>query len=156
MIYYPPHNIAKRNSTQPHVFLGGSIEMGNAEDWQTGMGEFFTNEKWGVFNPRRLDWDSSWEQKFTDPNFSQQVNWELNALDMADLILLYFVPNTKSPISLLELGLYADSKKIYVVCPNGFWRKGNVDIVCNRKNIPLFETLEDFKVFFETSKYAKS
>jgi hypothetical protein len=60
------------------------------------------------------------------------------------MIVMYFSPETKSPISLLELGLYASSGKIHVICPDGFWRRGNVEIVCNKYNIPLYETLNDF------------
>ncbi len=66
---------------------------------------------------------------------------ELDALDAADIIFMYFSPNTKSPISLLELGLYANTKKMLVCCPDGFWRKGNVEVVCERFDIPLFNNL---------------
>jgi hypothetical protein len=130
------------------VFLAGSIEMGKAEDWQSKAADYFEHQGYGVFNPRRKDWDSSWTQEYENPQFYQQVNWELDALERADHILLYLVPETMSPISLLELGLHATNKNLYVVCPNGFWRKGNVDIVCNRFNIPLFESLNDFILYF--------
>ena len=145
MIVKPPHNISKRDITIPSVFLAGSIEMGKAENWQDDLSEFFTMKGWNVFNPRREDWDSSWEQKFENPQFYQQVNWELDALDKAEMIVMYLDPNTKSPISLLELGLYANSKKITVICPEDFWRSGNVEIVCNKFNIQLFSTIADFK-----------
>ena len=56
---------------------------------------------------------------------------------------MYFAPDTKSPISLLELGLFADRKDMIVVCPDGFWRKGNVEFVCKEYGIPLLNTLED-------------
>ena len=81
--------------------------------------------------------------------FYKQVEWELNDLDKSDLIIMYFDPNTKSPISLLELGLYATSKKLHVICPEGFWRKGNVDIICKKYDIPLYETINEFinKIF---------
>lgn len=145
MIYTPPQNITERNRKKQSVFLAGSIEMGKAIDWQTDMSKFFTDRYYTVFNPRRSDWDSSWKQEFQNPQFYQQVNWELDALEKADIILLYLVPETMSPISLLELGLHANDKKLHVVCPEGFWRKGNVDIVCNRFNIPIYNSLEDFK-----------
>jgi hypothetical protein len=119
--------------------------MGVAEDWQSTMGKWFLSMGWNVFNPRRTDWDSSWIQSYENPQFNQQVSWELNALDKSDVILMYLDPNTKSPISLLELGLHATSKKLYVVCPDGFWRKGNVEMVCSVYDIPLFNTLEEFK-----------
>jgi len=137
--YQPPQNISLRNKERKSVFLAGSIEMGNAEEWQAKIGNIFHKHGWDVINPRRNDWDSSWEQKFENPQFFQQVIWEINGLEHVDLIIMYFDPNTKSPISLLELGLFARSNKLRVICPNGFWRKGNVDIICFYYNIPLYE-----------------
>lgn len=67
--------------------------------------------------------------------FVEQVEWELNALDKADYIFMYFDPNTKSPISLLELGLYASSKKLLVYCPQEFWKSGNIYMVMRKYNI---------------------
>jgi len=32
--------------------------------------------------------------------------------------------------------------KLMVICPEEFWRKGNVDIVCERYNIKTFETFD--------------
>jgi hypothetical protein len=149
MIYTPPQNVAERDRTKLSIFLAGSIEMGKAEDWQTEMGQYFLENGYNVFNPRRSDWDSSWEQEFTNPQFSQQVNWELDGLETCNMILLYLIPGTMSPISLLELGLHANKKTIWVICPDGFWRKGNVDIVCNRYNIPLFNNMDQFKKYFD-------
>lgn len=145
MIYQPPQNIALRCRSKKSVFLAGSIEMGIADDWQNIIGKWFITKGWNVFNPRRTDWDSTWIQSYENPQFNQQVNWELNALDKSDIILMYLDPMTKSPISLLELGLHANSKKLYVVCPDGFYRKGNVEMVCSVYDIPLFNNLEDFK-----------
>ncbi len=125
------------------IFLGGSIEMGVAEPWQDRLVERFNDSKIRFVNPRRDNWDSSWVQSISDPNFSGQVNWELSGLDRCDLIVFYFDPNTKSPTTLMELGLYATSEKVIVCCPDGFWRKGNVEIVCNRYNIPLTATFEE-------------
>jgi hypothetical protein len=145
MIYLPPQNIALRCRSKKSVFLAGSIEMGVAEDWQSTIGKWFLSMGWNIFNPRRTDWDSSWIQSYENPQFNQQVSWELNALEKSDVILMYLDPNTKSPISLLELGLHATSKKLYVVCPDGFYRRGNVEMVCSTYDIPLFNTLEEFK-----------
>jgi len=142
--YKAPQNFAKRNRERKSVFLAGSIEMGKAENWQEEATNTFNLSGWDVLNPRRDDWDSSWAQDFENPQFYQQVNWELNALEHADLIIMYFDPNTKSPISLLELGLFARSNKLKVICPEGFWRKGNVDIVCNYYNIPLYDSWTTF------------
>lgn len=142
MLYQPPKNIAFRNRKNKSVFLAGSIEMGVAENWQDKVATHFHVLGLDVLNPRRDDWDSSWKQEYENPQFFQQVTWELNALEQCDLIIMYFDPSTKSPISLLELGLFARSGKLHVVCPEGFWRKGNVEVVCNYYNIPFYDKLE--------------
>jgi hypothetical protein len=121
--------------TNTKIFLGGSTEMGKAIDWQKDLIERLRDEPITFLNPRRSDWDSSWTQEITNPQFREQVEWELNGLEVADIIVMVFDPNTKSPISLLELGLHASSEKMVVICPEGFWRKGNVDIVCEKYNI---------------------
>lgn len=69
--------------------------------------------------------------------------WQEIAKTRLDWILMYFDPATKSPISLLELGLFANSGKLVVVCPDAFWRKGNVDIVCDTYQIMQQDTLMD-------------
>jgi len=125
------------------IFLGGSIEMGKAIDWQRDLIERLKDEFIIFLNPRRSDWDSSWTQEITNPQFKEQVDWELNGLETADIIVMVFDPNTMSPISLLELGLYASSKKMVVICPEGFWRKGNVDIVCEKYNIKQVKNIDE-------------
>lgn len=127
----------------PGVFLAGSIEMGKAEDWQKKVTSLMSNEAVAIFNPRRDDWDSSWEQKIENEKFAEQVNWELNAMERASVIVMYLSPETQSPISLLELGLHAASGKLLVCCPEGFWRKGNVDVVCAKYGVPTFNTIEE-------------
>ena len=81
----------------------------------------------------------------SNPEFRYQVTWEMNMLECSDIIFLYFSPETKSPISLLELGLHADSGRMIVCCPDGFWRKGNVEIVCARHGIPLYDDINHAK-----------
>lgn len=145
MIHTPPYNIAMRDRNKKSVFLAGSIEMGVAEDWQNKLGNYLVDKNYTVFNPRRTDWDSTWIQSFSNPQFSNQVNWELHALKVAGIIVMYLDPVTKSPISLLELGLHAGSKKLYVVCPDGFYRKGNVESVCYMYDVPLYNSIDELK-----------
>lgn len=118
------------------VFLAGSIDMGQAEPWQATIEHLLRDAGLIILNPRRDDWDASWEQHITNSKFREQVEWELNAQDRANLIAFYFSPTSYAPITLLELGLFARSGKLVVCCPDGFWRKGNVDIVCARYDIP--------------------
>lgn len=135
------------NFTEEHligdIFLGGSIEMGIAENWQEKLINEFRDTDLRFLNPRRDDWDSSWKQEISNPQFNEQVNWELDALEFADLIVFYFDPNTKSPITLMELGLFAKSGKVIVCCPDGFWRKGNVEIVCTKYGITFVNEFND-------------
>lgn len=125
------------------VFLAGTIEMGKAEDWQKQIEIVLSDMDIDIFNPRRDDWDASWEQSINNPQFLEQVTWELDHLDESTVIFLYFVPGMMSPISLLEFGLHSQSRKLIVVCPDGFWRQGNVEIVCARYNIPFFKNIGD-------------
>ncbi len=124
------------------IFLAGSIEMGAAPNWQAEVEDALRDLDVVVMNPRREGWDASWVQSITDAQFRQQVEWELEGLDRASLIAMYFAPSTKAPITLLELGLSARSGKLVVGCPQGFWRRGNVEIVCARYGVPLVDDLD--------------
>jgi hypothetical protein len=141
----PPEAIPDKMD-KPSVFLAGSIEMGEAEEWQAMIEGELEDMDIIVLDPRRDDWDPTWEQSKDNPEFRGQVEWELEGLLGADVVAIYFDPNTKSPITLLELGLLSDrpNQDILVCCPDGYWRKGNVDIVCEAFEIEQVETIEQF------------
>ena len=126
------------------VFLAGSIEMGAAEEWQDAVANGLSDTDVLVLNPRRNNWDSSWVQSMDNPQFREQVEWELSGIEAADIVAFYFSPSTKAPISMLELGIQAARapQRAVVCCPHGFWRKGNVDIVCAHHNVRQVGTLE--------------
>lgn len=132
------------------IFLGGSIDMGQAEDWQTKITSMLIEEDLDlnlvIYNPRRDVWDPTIEQTITNPIFYEQVRWEMDHLDICDIIVMYLDPKGKAPISLMEIGLHADDDKMIVCCPDGFWRKGNVEVVCQQKCIPLYN---DFKGMYD-------
>lgn len=134
-----PFSLAGKQS----VFLAGSIEMGRAEDWQSRFAGALLDLDVVLLNPRREDWDSSWKQSIDDDRFREQVEWELNALEQATLIAMYFAPDTMAPVTLLEFGLYARSGKLIVACPEGFWRKGNIEVVSRRYQVEFVESLEE-------------
>ena len=85
-----------------------------------------------ILNPRRDDWDNSWTQSINNPQFREQVEWELEAMEKADIIAMYFDKSTKSPITLLELGLFAHTGKM---------------IVCKRYDIKQVDTIEDLIIW---------
>ena len=126
------------------VFLAGSIEMGVAELWADRIIDSFDESDNITFlNPRRIDWSSDWKQDISNDQFRWQVQWELEGLEMSDLIVLYLQPGTMSPISLLELGLFARDHKMVICCPDGFWRRGNVDIIAQRYYIKQVDNIDD-------------
>jgi len=131
------------DSKTPSVFLGGSIEMGKATDWQTIAQVRFVNAGFVVFNPRRDAWDSSWEQSIDNPHFREQVEWEWFALQISAAKLFYFEPKTLSPISLMEFGRHCTNGGTHVVCPDGYWRKGNIDVVCAYECVEQNATLDE-------------
>lgn len=138
-------------STKDHgsfitVFLAGSIEMGQVENWQARvereLGDY-SDAFLTVLNPRRDDFQENAVQSIDNPYFNEQVTWEMAGLNAADFIFMYFHPDTKAPITMMELGLHADTGKLIVVCPEGFWRKGNIEMVCDAYSIPLITSLEE-------------
>lgn len=123
------------------VFLAGSIDMGGSADWQAQVARELAGEGVVLLNPRREDWNPAWKPVAEEPEFRRQVEWELAALQRADVIAMYLAPGSQAPVSLLELGLHAGSGKVLLACPDGFWRKGNVDIVAERYGIPRYDSL---------------
>ncbi len=137
-----------------NIFLGGSIEMGKAVDWQQDLINHVKSTRYigrpiNMFNPRRDDYDSTQDQKISNEYFNHQVTWELENLERADIIVMNFEPGTTSPISLLELGLFtntsAEDQKFIVCCPEDFFRSGNIDIVSKRYNIELVKSKDELK-----------
>lgn len=131
------------NDQRIKIFLGGSIDMGNSENWQEKIEQELSTSNVVLLNPRRDDWNKNWKPISTDSNFRIQVEWELEALEFADIIIMYFAPNSQSPISLLEFGLYAKTNKLIVLCPEGFWRKGNVDIVAEKYHVQSVQSFDE-------------
>ena len=138
-VVHAPHPYTIKGQS---VFLSGGIEQVKAP-WQVSITKSLSHLPITILNPLRPDWDSSWKEDISDPRFLEQVNWELNALDKADVIAIFFPPENKAPITLLELGLSARSSKVIVGCPEGFWKRGNVQMVCQRFKIELVGTVEE-------------
>jgi len=155
--YKPPFNIRKLDLYGKSIFLAGSIEMGKAIDWQKEIVDLLKYEDIIILNPRRDNWDSSWVQSIDNPQFKEQIEWELYGLENATLILMCFTPNTISPISMLELGLCIKNRNVIVYCPDEFHRKGNIDVTCSLYRVPVFNDFEKFKenikkIFDKSSK----
>lgn len=137
------------------IFLAGSIELDTACRWQDMVCNLLQDvDDLAILNPRRDEWDNSWKCSIDNPVFKAQVKWELYGIELADDVLFCFDPNTKSPITLLELGLCTkkkDPSRVYVYCPDNFWRKGNVDIVCEEYGFTIIKQLLDIKNIYNGS-----
>lgn len=134
MILEAPNRIADYNNLGIKVFLAGTIENGKSIDWQSEISSYCNEIGLTAFNPRR----SKWNEKANEEELSEQISWELEHMEKADYIIMYILGDSKSPISLLELGLHAREGKLIVFCPKSFYRYKNVEITCNRYNIPLY------------------
>lgn len=127
----------------PAIFLAGTIEMGQSEDWQTRLIDTFADTDAVFYNPRRDDWDSSWGPD--SPELVAQIEWELKHLNAARFVLMYLDPNTMSPVSLLELGILLKTRSpanFVLCCPVGFWRRANVEVTARWYGIPVFNYLD--------------
>lgn len=122
--------------------------MGMAEPWQERLVEALGGYPDNIIllNPRRDDWDSSWVQDPTPgTQFHEQVSWELIHQESCNLAVYYFDPNTKSPITLMELGAFGlqEPDGTVVCCPTNFYRYGNVAVFCERYGIQLVYSFDE-------------
>jgi hypothetical protein len=139
-VFKSPAKVEKGND--PSIFLAGSIDNGRAYNWQEDVIAHFSEAAVDLYNPRRDEWDAGILADPADPDFCEQVQWELDAMKQADYIIMNLLATSQSPVSLFELGLYANSNKLLVCCPDAFWRSGNVKLVCSYYHIPCFEKIE--------------
>lgn len=139
----PKMSLAERLFPSPiTIFLAGSIENGAAKNWQQWMIDSLRlhprERELVVFNPRRSEWIADPSREVLD----EQINWELDNISEVDIVFFYFQGGTKSPISLLELGLMlSGGARCVVVCEPDFWRARNVQVTCNRHGVTSHKTL---------------
>ena len=146
-LYTAPQHVPNEDffTTSPKIFLAGSIEQGKAKMWQDEVIEALSDTDVVVFNPRREKWNPNLPQTPDNPEFDEQVRWELDLLVRhSGLVFFFFQEGTMSPISLLELGLVLGSgTRAVVVCEPGFWRRGNVQITCDVHGVEVIDSLEE-------------
>lgn len=122
------------------VFLGGTIDNGDSVDWQHKIintlkeREDDIDVELHVLNPRRDNWKED-----SNEWMEGQVTWELENQEKSDLIVMNIEPKSKSPISLLEIGLNAKDDKLAVFCTEEFYRFNNIRITCARYGVPLIK-----------------
>lgn len=128
-------------ATYTKIFLAGTIDMGNSVDWQAATVRRVREMAAGrylFFNPRRAAGLDG-----TTEDLHYQIRWELEHLERADLILMHILSGSKSPVTLLEMGLHLRSGKLRVACEPGFYRYDNVKITCEQYGVPLYASLDE-------------
>lgn len=162
LIFHAPEKTTSTPENSFKIFLAGTIDMDDAtgkatsKDWQKELENRVKKETFAkqvvIFNPRRDDWPEDGSSEMY-----RQVHWELEHMEKANLIVMNIGENSKSPISLLELGMHSqdEPKKMIVFCKKGFYRYDNVKIVCERYGVPLFETNECEDIIKEVTKRIK-
>jgi len=144
-IFMPPYDYDNGTYTIDGVaplnlFIAGTIDCGNSVNHQQVIIDELNKEDTVhpimIYNPRRAEWPSSDNKE----EIGKQINWELYHLERADLIVMNILGNSKSPISLMEIGLFAKEHKLIVFCNPNFYRYDNVRIVCERYKVPLYNT----------------
>lgn len=122
------------------IFLGGTIDNGDSIDWQSELIKTIEGVELArpthIYNPRRAEWPSADNHHEID----KQIDWELYHLERSNLIVMNILADSKSPISLMEIGLFAKEGKLMVFCPKTFYRYDNVRKVCERYSLPLYNT----------------
>lgn len=144
-VFLPPYDVDNSvytiNGVVPlNLFLGGTIDNGESEDWQQQLIDELNSSDTihpiMIYNPRRKEWNAN----EGDEGLEKQIRWELHHLERANLIIMNILPNSKSPISLMEIGLFARKNKLVVFCQQDYYRYKNVEVVCQQYNIPLLNT----------------
>lgn len=142
MIIITPEETISKLPNKPNsksVFLAGTIDNGDSLNWQDKTIIELINlgvNDIEIYNPRREHWNPNPSKE----EMEYQIKWEQEYLDKADFIAMVLLDDSKSPISLLELGLYAKSNKLIVFCTPNFYRWDNVRLTCEKYNIQLVES----------------
>lgn len=121
------------------MFLAGTIDNSDSFDWQAELldwlKDYKTEKNVIVFNPRRKEWNKNAGKEELD----EQIEWELEALSRCDYIIMNILGTSKSPITLLELGLFHRNPGLYVFCPPEFYRYENVRVSCKKFGVKHFD-----------------
>ena len=143
-VIYAPSDEAPRGVKS--VFLAGTTSKVDTSDWRETLSTSLSDVPVTMYNPYRADWDSSWREDINFAPYREQVEWELDKQDKADIVVVYFHPATQAPVSLLEFGICARVPgKAIVLCPDGYWKRGNVQIVCKKFGVEMVDSVDGLR-----------
>jgi hypothetical protein len=115
IIKAPNEILSLENINNTKLFLAGGIT--NVEDWQSKVCEELKDiNDLTIYNPRRDNFDTS------NPNVQEeQMIWEFNHLRDANILMFWFSYETLQPITLYELGMWANGRLFHGEKPRTVW-----------------------------------
>ncbi|KAL7806682.1 hypothetical protein V8C44DRAFT_338589 [Trichoderma aethiopicum] len=142
-IVLAPNRPAPYSGSRKAIFLAGTTSPTGEPDWRLTLTDALSNFPITIYNPKRDDWDDTWKEDFSDDRWAEQVQWELEMQDKADIVVVFFHGVSPAPISLLELGLCVKSGRAIVCVLEGYSKRGNVEAVCRRYGAKLVSSEDD-------------
>lgn len=137
------------DNSKPKIFLAGTIDNGESANWQEEViiALETISPEIQIINPRRESWDKSASQKPDNAELVKQIQFELLHLQTADAVLMWLAPESKSPISLLELGILCGqahgTNRAIVGTTEDFYRYANIVVTTNAFKVPLVGSLNE-------------
>lgn len=151
MVLSSNNDISQITQDKECIFLAGSMAKEPEVNWrQTVIDNLEENYHF-------LDPTNSNHNSLSDAEMHEHVMWEFEGMRIADYILINFISDSLSPISLVELGLHTATDKLIVVCPKEFYKWSYIETLCKEHNTPIFNRLEevingDMELIFNTKK----
>jgi hypothetical protein len=138
------------------LFLAGGIGVGAVvPDWQSELIERFRDTELTLLNPRRDDYPAG------EPNaLRQQIEWEHRYLKAASAISFWFVAETLCPITLYELGAWANAcdalgqrKPIFVAAHPDYARRSDlfIQLALVRPEVEVVSSLTELELQIRAS-----
>ena len=142
--FVPPSSLARS------LFLAGGIgALAPVSDWQSELVARLHDTDWTLLNPRRDNYPAD------DPQaLRQQIEWEHHYLQVASAISFWFPPETLCPISLYELGAWANwqgadgsQKPLVVGAHPDYAKRADLEIQLElaRPEIEVMKSLEELE-----------
>jgi len=135
MIYDSTFPLEDISTNKKLLFLAGSIDLDLPGNWRAVV----SNKLSDTFD--FIDPTTPQHNTMSQRQWDEHVLWELKAMEKTNVILMNLLPEAKSPISLIETGLYVRSQKMIVSCPLDFYKRNYLEELCRFYNTPIYENL---------------
>lgn len=124
------------------IFLAGTIDDGTDFDWRYELSDDIIHWKRDYYKNIIL-YNPIVHGEYDD----NAICWEQYHMDESDYIFMFITEKAVSSISMLELGEYASSGKLFVFCNDKYTNYKNVENICHKFHIPLAVSDKDGDLF---------